>query len=156
MKARFFRKAAVAVTLVTSFGMGVPAAHAQPTDVAVVAGSGFISPGLPCSPCDIGFDFNAVVVGDHSGAHLGCYFAANTPAETELGGSGVGTLSGCGVSGVVGYNRVGPVVTVQGEVIINGVPHCIEASALVFAPTSVLPTTSFVVAGTVVLGPPCL
>ena len=152
MKASFFRKAAVGVAMLAPFGMSIPSAHAAPTDVVALAGSGSISPGLPCSPCVIDFDFNAVAVGTHAGAYLGCTFHADTPAETELGGSGAGTIAGCGVGGEVGYSRVGPVVTVQGIVYIDDVPHCIVTSALIFAPTSVLPTTSFVVTGTVVLG----
>jgi hypothetical protein len=153
MKASFFRKAAVAVAMVTSFGMGVPSAHAAASDVAVVAGSGSISPGLPCSPCVIDFDFNAVDVGSATGAYLGCTFHADSPAESEVGGSGVGTLAGCGIGGTVGYSRVGVVVTVQGEVTVGSITLCIQASALVFVPTSVLPTVSFVVTGTVILGP---
>jgi hypothetical protein len=151
MKASFFRKAAVGIAMVAPFAMSVPSAHAAVQDVVVVAGSGSISPGLPCAPCVIDFDFNAVAAGNHTNAYLGCTFHADTDAETELGGGGVGTIAGCGVGGTVGYNRVGPVVTVQGSVTLGDDTACIGNSALIFVPTSVLPTTSFVVAGVVVL-----
>jgi hypothetical protein len=152
MTAGFLRRAAAAVALCAPFAVPAPAAYALPTDVVALAGSGSISPGLPSAPSWINFEFNAVAVGTHAGAYLGCTYQAYAPIATQLDDSGVGTIAGCGVGGVVGYHRLGAIVTVEGEVTLGSEAVCILQSALVFVQTSVLPTTSFIASGTVVLG----
>ncbi len=81
----------------------------------------------------------------------GCTFRGSSSGETELGGSGSGTLGGCPATGTVTYTRTGPLVQVHGNITVSGVAHTIGASALVFVPTSARPTTSFIVAGVVEL-----
>jgi hypothetical protein len=143
----------------------VPAAHADPndpddmlpgpvSDVVAVVGTGTISPGLPCTGCTIDFGFSALVVGDDEpGLFTGCTFhGTSSGTEDEFGGAGSGTLGGCAATGTVTYTRTGVLVQVNGnDVTINGEKHVIRTSALVFVPTSVQPTTSFAVVGTVVL-----
>jgi hypothetical protein len=148
---KLFSAVALAAPLVLAASM---TAHADPlpvSDGVVVVGSGTITPGLPCSPCAIDFNFNAVVVGDDTAVYTGCNYHANSVSEDELGGSGTGTLSGCPASGTVNYDRNGVLVTVSGNVTVNGEAHSILVGVCVFVPTSVLPTTSFAVVCGIVL-----
>lgn len=146
------RKLVTSVALAAPMVLAAPmAAHA--TDVAVVAGLGTITPGLPCTGCTIDFNFNAVDAGTlGTGLYTGCNFNGTSGAETELGGAGAGTLSGCGISGNVTYSRTAVVVTVAGTVTLNSNSAAIGANALIFIPTSALPTTSFIVVGAVEIG----
>lgn len=133
--------AAIAMPLV--FTAATPAVAAPNADVALIQGSGTISPGLGAVPeaQSVSFTGTATVVGtDGVLATYGCSFSG-----TDLAGSvaeGVGTVSGaCGplafstcvfvrVAGVVG------VVCVAGGV---GVAQ----AACVFTPHQTLPTTSY-------------
>jgi hypothetical protein len=147
------RKVFTSVALAAPMVLAAPmAAHA--VDVAVVAGTGTISPGLPCTNCTIDFAFSAVHAGTTATTSVlftGCTFhGTSSGLEDEAGGAGSGTLSGCGISGTVNYTRVGVVVTVSGCVSVNQ-PPCttIGPNALIFLPLSAAPTTSFLVVGAV-------
>jgi hypothetical protein len=118
-----------------------------------LAGTGTITPGLPCS-CVIGVDFQAVVAGRADGALLGCTFdGASAGWETDAGGAGTGVLGGCGLSGTVSYSRTGTLLTLAGMVCFEGDCFGVSSSELAFIPTSASPTTSFALVGTVALTP---
>jgi hypothetical protein len=139
-----------AVTTVASMLTAQPAADAAPADVLTLVGFGTIAPGLPCDTCTLDINFAAIVVGSATGVWVSCNFHADSGPETLTGGAGAGTVGGCGISGEIGYNRLGGVVTLSGCLWI-GVWVCIGASALLLTPTSAAPTTSFTITGSMEL-----
>jgi hypothetical protein len=146
--------------LAGSVQLGAPALHKCPPQTPLfpcqadaVAGTGTISPGLPCTGCAIDFNFTAVAAGSDAGVYTGCVFhGTSSGTENELGGAGSGILSGCGISGNVNYVRVGAVVQISGSAMVNGTSYTVGPNAFIFIPTSVAPTTSFIVVGAVELG----
>jgi hypothetical protein len=156
MTARTIRTALAAVALLASIGTAVPATADDVTDVAIVVGTGTISPGLPTTGCaqqtNITFNGTAVNAGDHAGVYP-IRFDGNsgTNCETLQSGAGSGVLSG-GVSGSVRYLRTGSVVTLTGTGAVNGAPHHITTAHCEFYPTSANPVTSYALHCTVTLG----
>lgn len=142
--------------LAGSVAYGAPAAYACPPQdlrlpchrVAVsVAGSGTISPGLPCaSSCAIHLDFTAVFAGGDVAA-TDCDFDGTGGADTLVAGAGGGTIT-CsdGLSGSVTFTRTLAAVAVGGTLNVDSVCYTITAS-LVFTPENVNPTTDFLLAG---------
>jgi hypothetical protein len=120
----------------------------DPKGVAV-AGTGSISPGLPCPvSCDVHLDFTLVGAGVGVGV-ANCTFDGTTGADTIVAGTGNGTIDcsgGITVSGSCHFDRTGPVVTVGCSATVNGVGSGITA-VLAFVPLSANPTTSFAVVG---------
>jgi hypothetical protein len=150
IRTRMFRTLSllIAVPACAIISSAPPAAAA---DLAVVSGTGTITPGLPCFRCSINFAFTSVKSGTsgHSGIYSGCWFNGTSAGiEDEFGGSGSGTVGGCGFSGNIAYSRVGVVVTISGTICYSdGYCSNIGASALPFVPLSAAPTTNFVVTG---------
>lgn len=148
------RRALAALAVLLSSALAAPA-HADPRLIPLtmtIAGSGAITPGLPCLPCRVNVVFDAVTAGSLAGVDTGCVFAGNSSGlETEVNGAGAGVVGGCGLTGNVGYTRTGPVVTLYGRVTVSGLCFDIAASALAFVPASANPVTTFILAGTVVL-----
>jgi hypothetical protein len=147
---RFLAPLVIGASLVAA-----PVAHADPdppgfSDSAVVSGTGTIDPGMPCAPCHVSFSFTAVVSGDEAGLLAGCRFEGDSPVETELGGSGSGSLSGC-ASGTMTWYRTGSFVQISGYVTLDGELHVICDAVAEFSATSFAPVTSFAADGVVVL-----
>jgi hypothetical protein len=156
MLSRLSRKVVVTVALVAASLVPAGAAHADtllPTQ-AVVAGTGFVVPGLPCTGCPFGYGFTAVTAGGIGAVFTGCALAGTTagPAN-ELTEAGNGTLGGCGITGTISYTRLAAVELWTGTVYLFGICHVIEAGVLAWVPTSVLPVTTYALAGTLTLAP---
>lgn len=140
------RKSVLAAALFAPLALISPAT-ATP-NVAVVVGTGTISPGLPTTGCedqdDVIFDGTAVAVGTHAGVYSIHFDGASSICESLLTGAGSGVLTGQ-ITGNVTYSRTGPVVTLSGSGQLNGGPaHSILAGVCEFVPTSINPVISYV------------
>ena len=139
--------AAFAIALVA----GSPA-HA--TDQAKVVGTGTITPGLPATGCISGqtvtFSGTAVLTGSNPVVYTFHFQGNSTICESTFAGEGCGVLVG-DITGTVCYSRTGNVVTLSGVVVVQGVPHTIQAGACEFAPTSVNPVQTFALSCNLVL-----
>lgn len=137
------RKSLLAGAVLAAVSLIAPSAHADDA-VAVVRGSGGISPGLSMTPTAQVVTFcgeGTVAVGNHAGTYNFC-FNGSDPGGTTLAGSGSGTLSG-DITGNVSFDRDGNVVEVTGNVSYDGENGSIDIAICVFQPTSVNPTTSY-------------
>ena len=142
------------VTAFLPLALIAPSAHAQ-DDVAVVVGTGSITPGLPTTGCAdqaIGFGGTAVnaAIDGHTGLYTVSFAGNSTICETLNAGQGSGTLSG-DVSGNVDYTRTGPIVTITGQGAVNGDDHVIVIGLCLFIPTSFNPVASYALACAVIL-----
>ena len=136
-------KLVIAAAVVTPLIAGTSPASAA--GAATVVGTGTITPGLTLTctvQTSIKFNGTAAVVDPVvSGVYPIAFSGASAGCETEIKGQGGGTLTGA-ISGNVTYDRTGTVVTISGNVTVNGHPRHVEAGC-VFIPRSVQPTTSY-------------
>jgi hypothetical protein len=156
MLSRLSYKIAVTIALVAASLVPAGTAHADtllPTQ-AVVAGTGFVVPGLPCTNCTVGYGFTAVTAGGIGAVFTGCMLTGNTQGlANELTEAGSGVIDGCGITGSVSYTRVAAVEVWTGTLFVFGICHVIEVGVLAWVPTSVLPVTTYALAGTLTLAP---
>jgi len=148
---RRIRKATVATTatglILSVAGVNPAIADTPPLDVATIHGTGTIFPGIPLTGCVNNahwtFDGTIAVVGDEQFVGPVHYEGDGTICESHLVGVTVGNISGS-VSGSVTLSRTGVHVAVAGNVTIGGGEHSIIAGECAWTPTSVNPTTSYV------------
>jgi hypothetical protein len=151
-------------------------------DGLVIVGSGTISPGLTLVPTNQTVTFSSIAgVGGGAavsstgnagaaGPLVSCTFNGNGVAETSISGSGTATGT-CAASPLTGsinctveYDRAGPIVVVTvvnnctatvsgvfGPITIGAVTT-VGVGVFVFIPTTVNPTTSYLLAGGAVGG----
>ncbi len=158
MNTGWFKKAAVATAMATALvavvGQGGAFADVV-SDAGVLTGSGTITPGLPTTGCavqtDIDFNGTGALVGDDTTIPATVNFDGNSGSlcETAELGQGSGTLGGTFASapGAITYQRIGPIVELFGNVVINGRVHTglllgLDA-ACIFVPTSTNPATTY-------------
>jgi hypothetical protein len=147
IRTRVFRTLAL-LAAVPTCAIITSATPASATDAFTIIGTGTITPGLPCTNCQVDFGFSAIGVGENSGIYTGCTLTGTTSGlANELGEAGSGTVGGCGMSGNITWVRVGTVQTISGTVCINGKCYTICVSAFAWAMLSVAPTTSFTEGG---------
>jgi hypothetical protein len=154
----FIRKSLLGAAMVAPLVLALPGtANAAGPDAIVVAGTGSIDPGLPCAtPCDVKLDFTAVFAGADSvsaGVTTTCHFDGVGGIDTIVAGAGDGNFSCAnGASGSVHFDRILAAVTLSGSVCVSaGNCASIVEGVLAFVPLTVNPTTSFIVAGEVVV-----
>lgn len=172
---RLNRKLAGALAIAGAVAVLAPGAPAEAQGVGAVAvvGDGTISPGLTPNPT-AGTVQNVTFTGTAAGAFvngvpdadvgsMSCAFSGTSGGlfaqESSLVGTGTvsGGCSGTGVAGstvtvscTFDYFRLGPAVTITGSctATVDGVTFTATAGgAFVFVPTTVSPTTSYVLVG---------
>lgn len=112
------------------------------SDVAVVVGTGTIAPGLPSCFPDVEFAGTLALAGDETELGAVEFAGASNICETAVDGHGAGNVAGS-VNGVIVYSRVGSIVTLAGNVAINGEQHILLSAVCLFVPTSVNPISTF-------------
>lgn len=135
----------VAGVILSVAGVSTASAGTPPIDLAVIHGTGTISPGIPTSGCGFNnwtFDGTVAVVGDDLTVGAIHYDGSGTICESLLSGATVGNVSGS-VTGSVTVNRTGVHVTLTGNVTIGGEEHAIVAGKCTWTPTSFNPVTSY-------------
>ena len=138
-------RALLAATCALGLVAGTSPSSSSPNVVTMV-GTGTYSPGLPTTGCafqSVSFDGTAVFAGTHAGVYALHFDGSSSTCESLTTGSGSGTLSGQ-VTGNLTYSRTGTVVTLSGNLQIDGGPmHSVQSGGCVPVPTSVNPIGSY-------------
>lgn len=135
---------AAAMALALSFtGGSIATADVGPvSDEAVIVGSGTITPGLPSCFPDVTFSGTIALAGDETLNGPVNFFGTGSICETALAGRGNGNVGGV-VAGNISYDRQGTLVTLSGNLDVNGELHTIVSGECDFTPTSANPISTF-------------
>ena len=121
---RTFVAATAAVALLSP--LATQPASAAEAAVAVMAGTGTSTPGIPATGCadqtSVTMDLTMTFAGSTGGTYAAHFDGSSNICESLASGQGSGTLSG-GVSGVVNYQRTGTVMTLSGSFTVNGTTY---------------------------------